>query len=152
MSALIFSRELKRLMLERGVNQERVAAVAGVTQGAVSGWIKGAAPKTDAAMKLAAFFGVSVDELLRGKLAADLKKHLLIIDGMADRIENSGDVGNAAFNEIGIMQAEFKKKIDDYKKQIAAELREMADRVDPPMTKVPYSQSQRQSQNKKGKK
>lgn len=64
MSSLLFSEKLCRLMSAKKVTQAQVADAVGVTQGAVSNWLKGAEPKTEKLPALADFFGVPVGALL----------------------------------------------------------------------------------------
>lgn len=69
-SDLVFSNSLRRLMSSRNVTQEALASAVGVSQGAVSGWMRGAVPKSTVIMKLAKFFNLDIAELMTGKHSA----------------------------------------------------------------------------------
>ena len=57
---------IKALRLERGMTQNSFAEVLGVSFQAVSNWERGVAPPDlDNLVRVAAFFGVTVDDLLR---------------------------------------------------------------------------------------
>lgn len=60
-------------MRRRGLTTRALGSAVGVTSAAVTGWTSGAKPRPDATARLAAFFEVSVDDLLddRRDLAAD---------------------------------------------------------------------------------
>lgn len=56
---------IKELRMERGITQSQLAVAIGVTQGAVYFWEKEInEPTAGCLIKLAEFFGISVDELL----------------------------------------------------------------------------------------
>ena len=57
-------------MAERELTQEQIAEGTGVSQGAVSGWLKGSIPKGDVLHRAAQFFGVSMEVLLTGRALA----------------------------------------------------------------------------------
>lgn len=69
MSELIFSDRLKKVMAEKGINQEALAKGVGVSQGAVSGWLNKATPSSDKIARIAAFMGTSAEWLLTGSAA-----------------------------------------------------------------------------------
>jgi transcriptional regulator with XRE-family HTH domain len=62
-----FSARVKELLAERNVSQKQLAEAVGVTPGSVTGWKKGAIPSSDILQRIAAFFEMSVDELLTGQ-------------------------------------------------------------------------------------
>ena len=64
---LIFAETLDYLRKREEWNQERVAQIAGVSQGAVSGWSNGALPRADALYRLSRAFGVTMEYLLTGE-------------------------------------------------------------------------------------
>lgn len=58
---------LRRLRTEKGISQQTVADYLGITRQAYSNYENGnRAPDTENLLKLAEFFGVSVDNILRG--------------------------------------------------------------------------------------
>lgn len=60
--------QLKRRRVAKGLSQEALAAQLGVSRQAVSKWENGdSEPSTANLLALAALYGLSVDELLRGK-------------------------------------------------------------------------------------
>lgn len=62
------SEQLKKRRAARGLSQEALAAELGVSRQAVSKWENGdSEPSTANLLALAALYGISVDELLRGK-------------------------------------------------------------------------------------
>ncbi len=63
-SPLIFSGRLRKLMDAGNITQNYLAEVTGVTQGAVSGWLKGSLPKVEHIQKIADFFGCPIKLLL----------------------------------------------------------------------------------------
>jgi transcriptional regulator with XRE-family HTH domain len=70
-SPLMFSETVERLRSQAGLQQERLAEIAGVSQGAVSGWKNGAIPKADVLYRLAGALGVSMEYLLTGEEPGD---------------------------------------------------------------------------------
>ena len=64
MTETLFSKNLQKLRKERGVTQEQLASVLGVSPQAVSKWENGSYPEGDLLPKLADYFDVSVDYLL----------------------------------------------------------------------------------------
>ncbi|MDD5091526.1 MAG: helix-turn-helix transcriptional regulator [Candidatus Wallbacteria bacterium] len=60
-----FREQLKSLMNERGLSQYRLSAESGISQQNISRWLAGAVlPRMDQIERLAAYFGVSINELL----------------------------------------------------------------------------------------
>ncbi len=70
MSYLIFDVQLQALMDQHALTQEFIAKIAGVTQGAVSGWLKGSIPRADALLRLSRYFDLPMDTLLTGRVLA----------------------------------------------------------------------------------
>jgi len=64
---VVFSKQLNRLMKEKDVTQSELGRVMGVSQAAVSKWLKGTIPKGDQLYVLAEFFGIGMDEFIAGK-------------------------------------------------------------------------------------
>lgn len=67
--AMKFAAKIKALRLQRGLSQRALAtalARAGlaISNPAIAGWEAGAAPRPDAAKKLAEFFGLTVEQLM----------------------------------------------------------------------------------------
>lgn len=62
----MFYENLQRLCDERGVKITNVVSALGFSQGNLSNWKKGRAPRYDSIKKLADFFNVPVDVLVRG--------------------------------------------------------------------------------------
>lgn len=57
--------KLKTIRESKGINQKELAKILGVTESAVSHWEAGRyAPTTDKLLKIARFYGVTVDELI----------------------------------------------------------------------------------------
>lgn len=70
-----FAKKLTELRTERGLTQKQLADELHFTYQAVSNWERGvSSPDLQTVLSLAAFFGVSTDELLRGKPAERPKK------------------------------------------------------------------------------
>ena len=66
----MFQERLNRLRKERGLSQEDLAGIIGVSRQAVQKWESGtSSPDTDNLIALADYFGVSLDYLLRGTQA-----------------------------------------------------------------------------------
>lgn len=63
MSESVFSKQLQTLRKEKGITQEQLAGVLGVSAQAVSKWENGSYPEGDLLPKLADYFEVSIDEL-----------------------------------------------------------------------------------------
>lgn len=59
-----FAQRLQHRMHQLGITQVQLADSVGVTQGAVSGWINGAVPRSDKATRIAKALGVSLSTLL----------------------------------------------------------------------------------------
>jgi transcriptional regulator with XRE-family HTH domain len=62
---VVFKTALQRLMDARGLIQEQLAKELGVTQAAVSKWVQGSIPKPETLVRIAIFFNVSIDSILR---------------------------------------------------------------------------------------
>ena len=64
---MVFNEKLQLLRKQRGITQEELAATLYVSRTAVSKWESGRGyPSIDSLKALAAFFGITVDELLSG--------------------------------------------------------------------------------------
>lgn len=62
---MVFADNLLNLMKESGINTIELGQILGVSDESISNWKKGkSVPKIDVAMKIAEYFGVSLDELL----------------------------------------------------------------------------------------
>lgn len=62
---MVFADNLLNLMNESGINTIELGRILGVSDESISNWKKGkSVPKIDIAMKIADYFGVSLDELL----------------------------------------------------------------------------------------
>ena len=62
---MVFADNLLNLMNESGINTIELGRILGVSDESISNWKKGkSVPKIDVAMKIADYFGVSLDELL----------------------------------------------------------------------------------------
>ena len=69
MNAIKTSDLLVKLRKERGITQVVLSEELGVTFQAVSKWERGEnLPDSDLLLKLAKFYGITVDEILRGEL------------------------------------------------------------------------------------
>ena len=79
-----FSDNLKRLMKERGVSARVLSQATGIPQSTLSEWSAGREPKLgDQVVKLARFFGVSLEYLVTGEIAeATIVKDL--VDSLTD--------------------------------------------------------------------
>lgn len=55
--------KLKKLMLDKELNQAELAKIAGVSEGAVSGWMKGAKPRLSAILKLCSALEIKPNSL-----------------------------------------------------------------------------------------
>ena len=63
----MFADSLKRLMKEKRYSAKAVSDATGIPQSALSEYCSGREPKIDALLKLARFFGVSVEALVTGE-------------------------------------------------------------------------------------
>ena len=63
----LFGDRIRALIQEKGVSQADVAKYIGVTQGAVSGWCKGANPLATQLLGLSVYFDRSMEFLLTGR-------------------------------------------------------------------------------------
>ena len=77
---VIFARRLVTLMAKNKVTQDQLASQIGVTQTTVWKWRKGAIPDGISTVKLARFFGVSVDTLFYENLSEDTTKGIISSD------------------------------------------------------------------------
>ncbi len=66
LNKLQFSANLRREMDKRGLLQKQVAKAVGVRPVAVCKWLKGTLPDIPASIRLARFFGVTVEDLMKG--------------------------------------------------------------------------------------
>lgn len=70
----VLARRLPVLLLESGHSQQELAEYCGVSQAAVSGWIRGTkSPKPEKMVKLAEFFNIRATDLLSRYLDTDLR-------------------------------------------------------------------------------
>jgi transcriptional regulator with XRE-family HTH domain len=92
-----FSETLARLMKERNLTQAQLADATGISQAAISRYLKGRTPKTSELVKLAKQFGVAGDYLMYGALKViDLDQSSYVSDWAQralGKMEKSGDVG-----------------------------------------------------------
>lgn len=68
MVSIIFSKNLKQLMAENGINQVRLAEAIGISQSAISAWLSDKKePSITSLWLLADYFDCSVDEIIGRK-------------------------------------------------------------------------------------
>lgn len=87
MSELIFSDRLKKVMAEKGINQEALAKGVGVSQGAVSGWLNKTTPSSDKISKISKFLNVSAEWLLTGSAAKPYSLGFMGTDEIESRLK-----------------------------------------------------------------
>lgn len=63
---LVFARELKKLMEEDHVTQEKLAKYLGIAQQGVSNYLRGFVPRSDILLNIARHFDVTVEQLMNG--------------------------------------------------------------------------------------
>ena len=64
---LQFGKQLKKLMAQKRWTQQQLAALLGVSQPAISQYLKGRVPQSDVLLRLALISGKSMEYLLTGK-------------------------------------------------------------------------------------
>lgn len=80
---MVFADNLLNLMNESGINTIELGKILGVSDESISNWRKGkSVPKIDVAMKIAEYFGVSLDELLGKPLHTEQASVTLPLVGM----------------------------------------------------------------------
>lgn len=89
MTETLFSKNLQKLRKERGVTQEQLASVLGVSPQAVSKWENGSYPEGDLLPKLADYFDVSIDYLY-GRGNDDASFEQMVLNHMLE-IAKAGD-------------------------------------------------------------
>lgn len=73
-----FSKNLSALIEKRGISQSAIAAVAGVTPGAVSIWLSGRSePRAKSLSKICDYYGVTVDDLISDQNGLYAKRYNL---------------------------------------------------------------------------
>lgn len=77
------SKTLRDMRLEKGVLQQDVAEVIGVTDTTISNWEMGTMPGAEAREKLASYYGVSVPKLIQ--ILKESKRQSLM-----DRLSSAG--------------------------------------------------------------
>lgn len=60
-SGLIVADRIRELMKGKGITQVQLAKAIGVSQPAVSGWLRGAAPDVVKLARIASFFGIAIE-------------------------------------------------------------------------------------------
>jgi transcriptional regulator with XRE-family HTH domain len=144
----IFSEQLADLMRRRGVNQVTLAQAVGTSQSTISRALQGKPPKAEEVGRLADYFGVSTDVLLKGWDRGTMVQSIRAAVAGATMVQESGDQGNEAFNQIAMAEARGEIAGEaKARREIAAEIRaivqtlgKLADRLDP----RPRSQARRQ--------
>ncbi len=66
---LQFGKQLKKLMTQKGWTQQQLATLLGVSQPAISQYLKGRIPQSDVLLRLSLISGKSMEYLLTGKTA-----------------------------------------------------------------------------------
>jgi len=64
---MTFWERLTGLMKSFKINQKDLSTISGVAQPSISGWKNGSLPKADTAIRIARYFGVSVEYLIEGE-------------------------------------------------------------------------------------
>ncbi len=64
---LQFGKQLKKLMTQKGWTQQQLATLLGVSQPAISQYLKGRIPQSDVLLRLSLISGKSMEYLLTGK-------------------------------------------------------------------------------------
>ncbi len=68
------------LLVEYDINQDRLAKIADVTPGAVTGWRNGSRPRNEALHRICAYFNLEEDDILSNSYGLAAKKHGRIPD------------------------------------------------------------------------
>jgi len=102
---LLFARELKKLMENDHITQEKLAKYLGIAQTAVSNYLRGFVPRSDILLNIARHFDVTVEQLMNGGcvpgslsaqsvklLKEDMGKNLEVMTGPTFPIENRKNV------------------------------------------------------------
>ena len=92
--------KLKQIMLNEGISQATLAREAGVTEGAVSGWMNGAKPRRSALIKLASSFKYDLLSLEND----DMKLKKLSYNNKLEKTEFDKDIADKL--PYGIFNAE----------------------------------------------
>ncbi|MCR4622767.1 MAG: helix-turn-helix domain-containing protein [Clostridiales bacterium] len=107
----IVGETISRLRLERGMTQQQLSSVIGVSHQAVSKWENGAAlPDLDALLKLSRLFGVSVEELTKGAETEEASNPFSsifdenVVDGIKEAAQSAAqtakDIGNSIYSRL----------------------------------------------------
>lgn len=75
-----FSQKISLLMRQNGLSTRSLGSAVGVSNGTVAGWMRTATPRPEAAVTLANYFGVSVDDLLDDTRELPSGKHGLRVE------------------------------------------------------------------------
>lgn len=87
----IISKNLKRLMAEKGVQQKDVAEAIGVTPQALNIWVKGnGVPRMGKIQRLADYFGVQKTDIIEDKEVTEAYESLNAVDIIRNALKRTG--------------------------------------------------------------
>ncbi len=102
-----FAKTLKKLMQDRGVSAAVVCQATGIPKSSLSEWLSGRQPKMDESIvKLAKFFGVSVEFLILGQHPEET-----IVRGLLEDLEDGF---------VSIHRGVYRINVEKYAKSIAS--------------------------------
>lgn len=132
------SEKIVRLMAQNGLTQMALSEAVGVAQRSVSDWVNGSRPRPKMIRKLADYFKIPTSVLIDDKLSldAEFSKYVMKIHETGQRVEE-------AFPENLSAQVQAMSRLmaaDEWRaerQKTAADLRAIADKLDPPPAKNP---------------
>jgi transcriptional regulator with XRE-family HTH domain len=137
-----FDEKLQTLLRRRGLSARALAHELGVSNSTVAGWLKSSRPQAAQAKQLADFFEVSVDELVDDAKplppTIPFRRHLGAVQDTRHKVEeaypDNPEAQREAFDSLEWQRvfAEREAQITAERKSLAAQLRAMADDLDPP--------------------
>ena len=108
----IFSTNLRRLMKERNVNQNKISEIAGVSQQSVSNWLnQKQIPRMGVIEKLAEYFGVLKSDLLEQAEDEDNQEIIIINRAMKQMTSEKKNM------MMDVLRAMFKDEFGDKNNQ-----------------------------------
>lgn len=115
-----FAKKIKQLRKERGLTMEQLAEEMEVTKSRVNMWEnKGSVPRQDVLLKLAKFFGVSIDELLGNDVGSSICGSGGAVGGIMAGLAGSAVLSSRAlFGKNAFKRKNPRYTIDDFERQI----------------------------------
>lgn len=88
-----FSQNLRKMMRDRDVTAKVISRETGIAQSTLSDWLNGRDPKLDGVVKIARFFGVSIEFMITGTDP----EHQIVSDLIQDMTESFATIHKGVY-------------------------------------------------------